>query len=597
MKKEIMGKTEWNLNFFKTNDFLKLRKETTTQQKKFIKKWKARTDWLSNTKVLKQVLDDYENLERNYINPAEEYYYWLKTKINETDVKVKAKFNQVNDFVLELKNELRFFEMRLAGVNKKQQRIFIKDKSLLEYKHFLERLFAQAQYLLSENEEKILSLKHSSAHASWVKMVSGNLSSSEKNVLDKTGKTEKKSFSEILSLIDNQDKKVRDSAATALNEILRENIKAGEYEFNAILANKKVDDGLRKMNRPDLARHVHDDIDSAVVDAMIKTVADNFSIAKKYYQLKAKLLGVKRLQYHERNLAIGTTEADYSFVEAKAMVEKVLTNLDKEFVSVFHKFSNNGAFDVYPKKGKVSGAFCVVGSISLPTFIMLNHTNKLKDVLTLAHEFGHGLNDELMRSKQNALTFGTTLATAEVASTYFEDFVLKEILKSADDELRLSIVMQKLNSDVSTIFRQAALYLFEQELHANFRKSGYLSAEEIGQLFKKHMADYMGDSVEQSAGSENWWLQWSHIRNFFYVYSYVSGLLISKYFQKQTASDARYINKIKYFLSAGLSQSPQTIFKNMGVDVTNKKFWQDGINEVSDLLKEAEKLAKKLKKI
>jgi oligoendopeptidase F len=157
--------------------------------------------------------------------------------------------------------------------------------------------------------------------------------------------------------------------------------------------------------------------------------------------------------------------------------------------------------------------------------------------------------------------------------------------------------MQKLNDDISSIFRQAACYRFEQELHGEFRKRGYLSKDELGKLFQKHMASYMGKYVEQSPGSENWWVYWNHIRYFFYVYSYASGLLISKSLQNSVKRDPAFINKVKEFLSAGLSASPKSIFNRLGIDITDKQFWDRGLDEVEKLLNETTLLAKKLKKL
>jgi oligoendopeptidase F len=274
-----------------------------------------------------------------------------------------------------------------------------------------------------------------------------------------------------------------------------------------------------------------------------------------------------------------------------------MNKLDRKFGAVFAGFIKNGQIDAYPSKGKDSGAFCIHHLMTQPTYILLNHTNKLHDVLTIAHELGHGINNELIRERQHALDFGTPTSTAEVASTFMEDFVLEEIIHSADDELRLAIMMQKLNDDVSSIFRQVACYRFEQELHKEFRASGYLSKEEIGELFQKHMAAYMGKAVEQSAGSENWWVYWNHIRYFFYVYSYASGLLISKSLQNSVKKDPAFIIKVKEFLSAGLSESPKNIFGRLGIDIVDKRFWDRGLDEVEKLLDETEQLAKKMGKI
>jgi oligoendopeptidase F len=358
-----------------------------------------------------------------------------------------------------------------------------------------------------------------------------------------------------------------------------------------------VDDELRGFSRPDLARHISDDIDTDIVDTLISTVSGRFEIPSAFYKLKARLLRVKTLQYHERNIEYGTISSRYPYETALKLITKVFSNLDQTFVRILDGFIRNGQFDVYPRKGKAGGAFCAHNLISQPTYILLNHTNRLNDVLTLAHELGHGINNELIRGKQHSLHFGTPISTAEVASTFMEDFVLQEIMRKADDEMRLSIMMMRLNDEVSTIFRQVACYRFEQELHEQFRNRGYLSKDEIGKLFQKHMKSYMGASVEQSPGSENWWVYWGHIRSFFYVYSYASGLLISKSLQNSVKEDSRFIRKFKEFLSAGLSDSPKNIFRGVGIDITDKRFWDRGLDEVETLLKETDRLANKLRKI
>lgn len=202
-----------------------------------------------------------------------------------------------------------------------------------------------------------------------------------------------------------------------------------------------------------------------------------------------------------------------------------------------------------------------------------------------------------MRNKQNALNFSTPLSTAEVASTFMQDFVTEEILKTADDEERLCLLLEGVDEAVGSAFRQVACYQFEQELHKNIGEKGYLSKDEIGKLFRKYMSGYMGDAVEMSPGSENWWVYWSHIRHFFYVYSYASGLLISKSLQGMVRMDKSAISKVKDFLSAGSSDSPKNIFKKMDIDITDANFWNRGLDQIENLLDETEALAKKLGKI
>jgi oligoendopeptidase F len=597
-----VGKAVWNLKplFLGDNDprIEAKRKFVEKQSAAFINTWKDRTDYLEDPAILRQALDQYESWKRRYGTDGDEgYYFWLRTQQDQNDPKLKARFNKIDEFSKKLENESQFFYLRIARIKPELQQQFLASPYLVNYRHFLERIFAESRYHLSEPEEKILNLKSATSSSNWTKMTAGFLSKEERPVFAEDGKRKVRPFSEIIGLMNSRKQRVRDSAAQAFNDILAKHVEVAECEINSVLANKKIDDELRNVSRPDTLRHLADDIESDVVDSLIEAVSYRFPISARYYALKAKLLKVKKLAYHERNVEYGGMTGRYPFPRSVGLVHSVLGKLDPEFADIFAGFIENGQIDAYPKKDKDSGAFCIHHLIVQPTYILLNHTGKLHDVLTIAHELGHGINNELIKKKQHALDFGTPTSTAEVASTFMEDFVLDEIIRSADDEQRLAIMMQKLNDDVSSIFRQVACYQFERELHKDYRGKGYLSKEEIGKLFRKHMAAYMGNAVLQSEGSENWWVYWSHIRYFFYVYSYASGLLISKSLQNSVKRDPVFIYKVKEFLSAGLSDSPKNIFGRLGIDISDKRFWDKGLDEVESLLDDTEQLAKRLGKI
>lgn len=601
MVKKRKLKTEWDLSaMFTSGDDKRMEKESKQVEKqvmKFVDKWRDRDDYLKEPRALREALDDYELWAGKYGTSGGAGYYWsLRSSQNQEDPKIKAKVNQIVEKSTKLYNEIQFFELRLAKVGEKQQKMFLKYKDLERYKHYLERLFASAKYLLSEPEEKIMNLKSVTSYANWVKMTQEFITKEERDILDINNKKKRASFSEILNTLNDQSMPVRDSAAEAFNDILAKHADVAEAEINSVLQNKKVNDDLRGMERPDLGRHLGDDIDTEVVDVLVQTVGNNFDIAKRYYALKAKLFGVKKLEYHERNVPYGKLNKKYTYAKAVDLVSRVFGDLDKDFRQIFNKFVDDGRIDALPRRSKASGAFCTHNLKVYPTYILLNHTDQLQDVLTMAHEAGHGINNELMRTKQHALHFDTPISTAEVASTYMEDFVLKELLRDADDELRLAMTMMKLNDDVSTIFRQIAFYRFEQDMHERWRSKGYLSKVELGRLFQKHMRAYMGPAVEQSKGSENWWIYVGHFRRFFYVYSYASGLLISKFLQRKTLEEKVFVLKVKEFLAAGTSDSPKDLFTGLGIDITKQSFWEEGVREVRDLLREAEGLASKMGK-
>ncbi len=562
--------TAWNFGLLDTSeDQLK-----TVQEKNlaFGTKWKSREDYLSDANVLLEAILEFDDLQKNYGTTGDLGYYWgLRESQDQSDPAIKAQNNKLEEFSVKLYNQNQFFLLKLSKISELQQKIFLDSNSLIDFKHFLEHLFASGKYVLSDPEEKILNLKNNPAHSAWVRMTSQFLSEEKIN-----GRT----LEEFISDLQSADSQIRQTAGEAINEMLGKNAKIAEHELNAILYDKKVNDNLRGVARPDLMRHLADDIDSEVVDAMIEAVSSKFSLAHKFYETKAKLLGMPKLNYWDRNAPIGKIEAHYDYEDSVKLISEVFANLDPQFQKIFMGFVNDGQIDVYPKLGKRGGAFCAIERLTQPTYILLNHTNNLRDVLTLAHEAGHGINNELMKSQKYTLNFGSPLSTAEVASTFMEDFVLQSLPKDK------SLIVKKLDDDISTIFRQVAAYKFEQELHETFRKKSYLAKEEIGEIFQKHMASYMGDFVQQNEGSQNWWVYWSHFRNFFYVYSYSSGLLISKALQNKVKQDPKFIEKVKWFLSQGSSDSPKALFLALGIDITDKGFWLSGISEAERLYEE-----------
>lgn len=587
-------KTNWDLSqIFSGPDDPKLaetEKRAITEVELFERHWRDRDDWLKNPTTLKEALDHFNRLSEQFgCDTARAYYFWLQFELDQNDPVIKAKLAKVQDNTQNLVNKLQFFPLRLGAVDSTKQREFLTDPDLAIYRHWLERLFAEHKYSLSEAEEKIVTLHSGPAYNNWVRLTENSLAKEERLVAG-----EAKSVAEIISLMNNQDKKLRDEAAMVFNQILSDKLELAEAELNSILEYKKNQDQLRQVGRPDELRLSGDDIEPAIVDAMLKSVEEAYSIAHDYYRLKARLLGVKKLAYHERNLSVGQTEKTYDFDQACQLTAKVFKNLDPEFASIFDGFLQNGQIDAFPKKGKGNGAFCAHELKILPTYILLNHTNQLRDVLTLAHEVGHGINNELMRKNCHALDFDSPTSTAEVASTLMEDFVLEELRKDTSPAEQLTLLMAKLNDDVSSIFRQVAAYRFEQKLHQEFRQAGFLPAERIGELFRAEMVAYLGDSVEFNPGAENWWVYWSHFRRFFYVYSYASGLLISKNLQRKIRADKKFIGPVKSFLAAGTSASSRQLFSNLGLDIGEPEFWTEALAQVHADLDLAKELATKI---
>lgn len=556
------------------------------KNKAFALRWRNNRKYLEDAKTLSIALKEYEQLQQRYGQCTKPHYYlFLLNSLNQTDTEIKAKLNKVSAISTQLENEIQFFELNISKVNVLQQRNFLKSTHLKNYKHYLEQLFTMSKYLLSEKEEKIFNLTSKTGYSNWVNMVSELLDKQKLLVKDEQKETKEITYNEIGKYLDSKEKFVRDYASKQFNKINGKYLEIAEFEINSILEGKKISDDYRGITRPDLTRYLSDDIDAEIVDVLSSTVTEHFNIPQRYYKYKANQLGQRKIKYYERNVPLGNVDLEYKYDEAMSIVKNTFKDLDEDFYDIVSDFERGQQYDVFPKEGKSGGAFCVSVGKDLPTYILLNHTNKLNDVLTIAHESGHGIHSELSKC-QSELNSGYPTSLAEIASTFFEDFVLEEILKDSTDDVRKVILNQKVNNDISTIFRQIAFLNFEKELHGEFRKSGYLNKERISDIFVKHMKEYLGKSVIDDESMRYGWIYVSHFRNFFYVYSYASGLLISKALQSMVREDKRDIDLVKRFLSSGSTKSPKEIFRDMGIDITKKEFLIRGIKEVERNLEE-----------
>jgi oligoendopeptidase F len=226
--------------------------------------------------------------------------------------------------------------------------------------------------------------------------------------------------------------------------------------------------------------------------------------------------------------------------------------------------------------------------------ILLNHTNTIRSLTTFAHELGHGINHELMFEDQEFLNANNGLFVAETASTFMEDFALDEVEKTLTTNTeKMAMIFERLDDAISTIFRQTACENLQREINTEFATAGFLSSTRLGELMTKHMQSYMGKSVEFGSGTQNWWVYWGHIRGYA-LYSYVSGLLMGKSIQAMYKKDPNTINKIRTWYGIGSMVSPTQSFADIGIDINDKQFWLNGLQQIDDLLIQAEQLSKEV---
>ena len=347
---------------------------------------------------------------------------------------------------------------------------------------------------------------------------------------------------------------------------------------------------MRRYDNPYQATIKNYENEEKVIENLIKVVTDNFKISHRFYKLKAKLIRENKLTYADRAASVGSINKSFSFEETTQIISKAFKNVDEKYFNIFDKYLKNGQIDVYPKKNKKGGAYCW-GVYGLPTFVLLNHTNNYNSVLTLGHEMGHAIHTEMSHS-QPGIYADYTMSVAETASTLFENFVFEEIFEKLSEREKIVALHNKINDAIATVFRQIACFNFEKELHETIRKEGYCSKEKIAKIMNKHMKSYLGPVVDLTEEDGYFFANWSHLRRFFYVYSYAFGHIISDALYFEYKKDKNFKNKIEQFLKAGGSKSPEDIFADIGINIRDPEFFENGLKAIEEDIKRLEKLVK-----
>ena len=582
-------KTEWNLKqLYKSPKDPQIDKDLNDAEiayTKFAKKYQKNTKYLSDEAALLNALREYEAMGDLPASKTH-FYLHLAGDINSFDEAIKSKMNLVSQRLQKISNLVLFFDLNLSKVSPKQQKIFLKSKKLEKYNYFLKKIFENSKYLLTEPEEKILSLKALTSHSMWTQAV-GNIKS--KKTVEYKGK--QIPLSEASSLINElTSQKERFELQNKVMEVYYSIAEIAESELNAIVTDKKIDDELRGFKEPYDATIVSYENDRDTVMSLVKTVTNNFKISQNFYKVKAKMLKVEKINYSDRGASVGKTDKKYTYEDSYKLLHEIFTKTDPKFGEILKTFVENGQIDAFPKVGKRGGAYCSPHH-NTPTFVMLNHTDNADSLSTFAHEMGHAIHSEFTKS-QPSFYEGYSMSTAEVASTLFEYILFYELFEKLTPDEKIIALHDKIQDDIATVFRQIACFNFETEMHNTIRKNGNMSKEELASVMNKHMKSYMGD-INFGDKDGYFFVGWPHLRYMFYVYSYAFGQLTSKVLYRKYKEDKSYIEKIKQFLSTGGSMSPEDTFKAIGLDLKNPEFWKNGMKEIESDIKMLEKLISK----
>lgn len=582
-------KTAWNFTLlYKSDNDPQIERDMEEIEracKAFEKKY-SKKDFISTPTKLLAALKDYDALEAMADAAKPWWYFALRTDFDSSDTKVAARATQYEQRITVATNAVQFFSLRIASIPKTKQKTFITYAGLAPYRHMLEQIFRGARHLLPEGEEQLSALLNQTSRAMWIE-------GGEKLLNQRTflWKGKQVPVAQAIAMLPNQSMKDRQILNTKINEMLKAASGFSEIEINAVVNHKKVLDERRKFSKPYSGTVLSYQNDDATVENIVATVSKRFDISHRFYKLHAKLLGVKKTTVADRGAKIGSIKTKFTFPEAVALVRDSFESIDPRYAVILERFATNGQLDVYPKKGKRGGAYCW-GAGKEHTFVLLNHVDNITSTETLAHEMGHAIHTEFS-NKQPARYRHYSTATAEVASTFFECIAGELIEQNLSERERIVFLHNKILGDVMTIFRQIACFNFELELHERIRKEGQLSKEAMAQLLAKHLRSYLGDAVTVTDDDGYFFAYWSHIRNFFYVYTYAFGQIVSRALFEKWKADKSYAKKIDQFLNAGGSMTPEDIFASIGINVRDPKFFLEGLKGIEKDLDRLEKMAKK----
>ena len=519
------------------------------------------------------------------------YYAALRFSTDTAEPANGALLQRVQEQETAIETKLLFFELEWAALSDERAAELLAGDGLEFCVQHLRNVRRYRDHLLSEAEEKILTEKALTGAGAWTRLFE-ELTSAITVTLDGSD-SEPVALDVALSRLSMPDREVRRSTAEAVTAALAPGLRTRAFLFNTLLADKATDDRLRRYPHWLAARNLANEASDASVAALIEAVRGRYEIARRWYRLKAKLLGVERLADYDRMAAVTEDEVTYSYAQAREVVLDCYASFSPELGALAKRFFDEQRIDAPVRPAKRGGAFCASAVPSVFPYVLLNYTARRRDVLTLSHELGHGVHFALA-ARQGVFHQHTPLTLAETASVFGETIVFGRLLEEdSSPASRLALLAENLEDTIATVFRQVAMNRFEDLVHNARRNEGELSVERFGELWTESQEEMLGDSVEVTEGYRSWW---SYIPHFIgspgYVYAYAYGQLLAlSVYQRYEQTGPELVPRYLELLSAGGSRSPEQLAAIVGIDLADPGFWEAGLDLVEAQLTEAEAAA------
>jgi oligoendopeptidase F len=515
-------------------------------------------------------------------------YASLRFATDTADAARGALLQLVQERATEIETKLLFFELEWAALPDEHADALLEDPALDFCAHHLRSARRYRPHLLSEPEEKILAEKAIASSSAWSRLF-GEQVAALRVVLD----GEELSLEVALSRLQSPDRALRATTAEAVSATLAPGLRTRAFIYNTLVHDQAVDDRLRSYPHWLASRNLANEASDESVMALIEAVRGRFDIPQRWYRLKARLLGVDRIADYDRAAPVLPREITFSFGDARDLVLETYESFSPQAGAITRRFFDERWVDAPVRPHKRGGAFCAYTVPSVHPYVMLNFTARRRDVLTMAHELGHGLHAALAQP-QGVFHQSTPLTLAETASVFGEALVFGRLLDAApDDDARLSLLAERIDGGVATVFRQMALNRFEHLVHTRRRTEGELSVDRINESWVESQAELFGDSVQITEGYHSWWSYIPHFINTAgYVYAYAYGqLLAMSVYQRYAQQGESFAPRYLELLAAGGSRGPEELAAIVGIDLTDPGFWDSGLRLIDEQLTAAEELA------
>ncbi len=508
---------------------------------------------------------------------------------NMSDPEIARFYQSIQESVTEISSYMVFFTLELNHIEDADLEEKLTEPALARYRPWLRDIRVYRPHQLSDEIERLLHEKAVTGRAAWTRLFDETIAGLRFPVAGKD-----LTSAEVLDLLSDADPEKRKAAAETLGTVLGNNLHIFSFITNILAKDKEIEDRWRRFPKPVSSRNLANYVEDEVVEALVSAVKDAYpSLSHRYYALKARWFGKDQLEHWDRNAPL--PDADEEVIPWSSAVDTVLDAYNKfspGMAEIGRRFFDNAWVDGPVRPGKAPGAFAHPTVPSSHPYLLLNYQGKTRDVMTLAHELGHGVH-QVLAAKHGHLMADTPLTLAETASVFGEMLTFRRLMSETKDEKRLrNLLAGKVEDMLNTVIRQTAFFEFEQRVHDR-RRRGELLATEISDIWIEIQSESLGPGIRFDEGYRSYWSYIPHfIHSPFYVYAYAFGdclvnSLYARYEQAHEGFAARYLD----MLSAAGTLRHKELLAPFGLDASRPEFWQQGLAMIGGFIDDLEKVS------